>query len=48
MASTEENEIYRVIRGGSAIIEKSAESHIVYPDTMTDTYWGFRVVLYKK
>ena len=48
MASTEENEVYRVIRGGSAIIEKSAESHIVYPDTMTDTYWGFRVVLYKK
>lgn len=48
VASPELNEIYRVIRGGSAIIEKAASSHIVYPDTMTDTYWGFRVVLYKK
>lgn len=47
VATPEENKVYRVIRGGSAIIEKSAASHIVYPDTMTDTYWGFRVVLYK-
>lgn len=44
----EEKDVYRVIRGGSANIEKAASSHIVYPDTMTDTYWGFRVVLYKK
>lgn len=48
VSSPEENDVYRVIRGGSANIEKVASSHIVYPDTMTDTYWGFRVVLYKK
>lgn len=45
---TEENSVYRVIRGGSANIQKVASSHIVYPDTMTDTYWGFRTILYKK
>lgn len=45
--SIEENNVYRVIRGGSAVVEKSASSHIVYSDTMTDTYWGFRTILYK-
>lgn len=47
-AVTEEKNVYRVIRGGSANIQKVASSHIVYPDTMTDTYWGFRTILYKK
>ena len=40
-------DLYRVIRGGSANIEKVASSHIAYPDSMIDTYWGFRVILYK-
>ena len=45
---TETTDIYRVIRGGSANIEKVASSHIAYPDYMTDTYWGFRAILYKE
>lgn len=38
---------YRVIRGGSANINKVANSHIGQLESMSDSYWGFRVILYK-
>lgn len=44
-----ENEgmINRVVRGGSATINKIANSRNGYPDNLIDGYWGFRTVLYK-
>ena len=39
--------ISRVIRGGSAVIERTAKSHIGYPESKSDPYWGFRVIIYK-
>lgn len=44
---TEQNKVYRVIRGGGANMEKNANSHIGHPENMSDTYWGFRVILFK-
>ncbi len=41
------NVISRVIRGGSAVIERTAKSHIGYPESKQDPYWGFRVIIYK-
>lgn len=38
---------YRVVRGGSANINKTANSHIGQPENMSDIYWGFRMILYK-
>ena len=38
---------YRVIRGGSATLSRTAGSHSAYPENTTDMYWGFRVILYK-
>lgn len=43
----EQNKVYRVIRGGGANMGKNASSHIGHPENMSDTYWGFRVILYK-
>lgn len=37
----------RVVRGGSANLNKIANSRNGYPEDLTDEYWGFRVVLYK-
>ena len=39
--------VNRVVRGGSAYINKVASSRNGYPENLTDEYWGFRVVLYK-
>lgn len=39
--------VYRVIRGGSANINKVANSHIGQLENMSDSYWGFRVIMYK-
>ena len=39
--------VNRVVRGGSAYINKVASSRNGYPENMTDEYWGFRIVLYK-
>ena len=37
----------RVIRGGSAYINKIASSRNGYPENLVDEYWGFRLMLYK-
>ena len=39
--------INRVIRGGSAYINKVANSRNGYPENLTDDYWGFRIILYR-
>ena len=45
----EDEEIdYRVIRGGSATIDKAANSHREYPSDFSEQFWGFRVILYKE
>lgn len=38
---------YRVIRGGSANLNRTAASHTGYKENISDAYWGFRMVLYK-
>lgn len=38
----------RVVRGGSASLSRTPQSHIAYPETNTELYRGFRVVLYKQ
>ena len=43
-----ENYVNRVVRGGSAYINKVANSRNGYPENLVDEYWGFRTVLYKK
>lgn len=40
--------IYRVVRGGSATMDKIANSRIGERTDLQDTYWGFRMVLYKE
>lgn len=45
--SNDENARYRVIRSGGATLNKTVSSRIGYPETQTETYWGFRMVLYK-
>ena len=39
--------LYRVVRGGSTNLNRTAASHIGYPENTSDTYWGFRMILYK-
>ena len=39
---------YRVVRGGSANISKIANSRIGEKEDLSDTYWGFRIILYKE
>lgn len=43
-----EEKTYRVVRGGSANINKTASSRIGQPDNMSDIYWGFRIIIYKE
>lgn len=38
---------YRVIRGGSANLSKTASGHTGYKENTSDAYWGFRMILYK-
>lgn len=42
-----ENVVSRVVRGGSANLSRTPGSHIGYADNKSDTYWGFRMILYK-
>lgn len=37
----------RTVRGGSANLSKTANSHIGYYENLSDGYWGFRTILYK-
>ena len=39
---------YRVVRGGSATMDKIANSRIGERTDLQDDYWGFRMVLYKE
>lgn len=39
---------YRVVRGGSATMDKIANSRIGERTDLQDNYWGFRMVLYKE
>ena len=39
---------YRVVRGGSATMDKIANSRIGERTDLQDNYWGFRIVLYKE
>lgn len=41
------NERYRVVRSGSATLNKTVSSRIGYSENSTETYWGFRMILYK-
>ena len=43
----EKIENYRVVRGGSANLNKVANSRIGQLENMSDVYWGFRMILYK-
>ena len=43
----EEFVYYRVVRGGSTNLNRTAASHIGYPENTADNYWGFRTILYK-
>lgn len=47
-ASKTSNVKQRVIRGGSASLSRTPSSHIGYFENTTDTYWGFRLILYKQ
>lgn len=38
---------YRVVRGGSANLNRTASSHTGYKENISDNSWGFRMVLYK-
>lgn len=38
---------YRVIRGGSANLSRTASSHTGYKENSSDASWGFRMILYK-
>ena len=43
----EKGAIYRVVRGCAASLSKTPKSHIGYTEVKSDTYWGFRTILYK-
>lgn len=45
--TTEETGASRVVRGGSANLNKIANSRNGYPEDLVDEYWGFRIVLYE-
>lgn len=38
---------YRVIRGGSANLSRTASSHTGYKENTSESSWGFRMILYK-
>ena len=40
--------IHRVVRGGSANLSRTPGSHTGYSEETSGTYWGFRLILYKK
>ncbi len=46
-SNTQEQVLYRVVRGGGASINKTPISHVGYPENMSDNYWGFRTILFK-
>ena len=39
---------FRTVRGGSATMDKIANSRIGERTDLQDNYWGFRVILYKE
>ena len=39
---------YRTVRGGSATMDKIANSRIGQKTDLQDNYWGFRTILYKE
>ena len=43
----EENVMLRVVRGGSANLNRTAAAYTAYAENTSETYWGFRTVLYK-
>ena len=45
--NTNDNVSSRVVRGGSANLNKIANSRNGYPEDLTDGYWGFRIILYE-
>lgn len=45
--NTNDNISSRVVRGGSANLNKIANSRNGYPEDLTDGYWGFRIILYE-
>ncbi|MBR2290147.1 MAG: SUMF1/EgtB/PvdO family nonheme iron enzyme [Clostridia bacterium] len=47
-ATTNSDLSYRVVRGGSATMDKIAFSRIGERTDLKDNYWGFRTVLYKE
>ncbi len=38
---------YRVVRGGSANLNRTVSSHTGYKENISDPSWGFRMILYK-
>lgn len=38
----------RVVRGGGANLSRTPSSRIGYAENISDTYWGFRLILYKQ
>ena len=40
--------INKVVRGGSANLNKNALSRTGYNQELSDDFWGFRAILYKK
>lgn len=42
-----DNSIRRIVRGGSASLSRTPSSHIDYPENDSETYRGFRMILYK-
>lgn len=47
VAADENAATKRVIRGGSANLSRTAGAHTGYSESISDGYWGFRVILYK-
>ena len=39
--------LFRVIRGGSASVSRTARSHTGHAENTSDSYWGFRMILYR-
>ena len=48
LENDEEKIDYRVVRGGSATMDKIANSRIGERTDLQDNYWGFRMILYKE
>lgn len=46
-SANNETVIYRVVRGGSANLNRTPSAHIGYAEDTSDNYWGFRMVLYR-